>query len=71
MTNGGMHNIVMKDNITFLVLEERRENIPVFLPPSVRREVKGLSELLLLRHSSDILVFGRYFKVNKAQVLTF
>ena len=32
------------------------------LPPLVRREVKGLSELLcLLRHFSDILTFWKIF----------
>ena len=37
-----------------------------FLPPSVRWEVKGLSELLLclLWHFSDILIFWKNFKVN-------
>ena len=34
-----------------------------FLPPSVRLEVEGLSELLL-RHFSDILIFWKIFKVN-------
>ena len=37
----------------------------LFLPPSVRREVKGLSELLLLlllQHFSDILIFFKDFK---------
>ena len=41
-----------------------------FLSPSVRLEVEGLSELLL-RHFSDILIFWKIFKVNKAQILTF
>ena len=36
------------------------------LPPSVRREIKGLSELLLW-HFSDILFFWKILKVNKAQ----
>ena len=43
-----------------------------FLPPSVWREVKGLSELLLLYllmlwHFSDMSIFLKIFKVNKAQ----
>ena len=44
-----------------------------FLPPSVRREVKRLSELLclLLQQFSDILIFWKIFNVNKAQILTF
>ena len=44
-----------------------------FLPLSVRREVKGLSEFLLLflRHFSDIVIFWKIFKVNSAQILTF
>ena len=39
-----------------------------FLAPSVRREAKGLSELLLLcflRHFSDILIFWKIFKSKK------
>ena len=39
----------------------------------VRREVKGLSELLLLclQHFSDIHIFWKIFKVKRAQILTF
>ena len=37
--------------------------ISLFLPPSVRWEVKGLSELLS-RHYSDILIFWKIFKVR-------
>ena len=50
-----------------------KKKVNSFLSPSVRREVKGLSELLLLlllRHFSDILIFGKKNKVNKAQILT-
>ena len=41
--------------------------LKLFLPPSVRREVKGLSELLLLQHFSDIVIFWKFFKVSKTQ----
>ena len=42
----------------------------MFLSPSVRQEVKGLSELLLW-HFSDILMFLKICKANKAQILSF
>ena len=47
------------------------------IPPSVRREVKGLSELLLLcflllllLHFSDILIFSKIFKANNNAQMT-
>ena len=41
------------------------------LPLVVRREVKGLSELLLLRLFLTFLFLGKKIKVNKAQILSF
>ena len=38
-------------------------NVCLFLPPLIRRKVRGLSELLflcLLQHFSDILILGRF-----------
>ena len=39
----------------------------VWFVASVGREVKGLTELLLLQHFSDILILWKIFKVNKTQ----
>ena len=44
-------------------VEKTIRDLSLFLPPSVRREVKGLSELLL-RHFSVILIFWKIFNVN-------
>ena len=41
-------------------LEEQIRIIGQFLPPSVRRVVKGVSDLLL-QHFSDILIFWKIF----------
>ena len=43
----------------------------VWFVASVGREVKGLTELLLSRHFSDILIFWKIFKLYDAQMLTF
>ena len=69
--NGGKTALVWIKEIT-QELRFRGEKQVSFLPPSVRQEAKGLSELLLsLRYFSDILIFWKIFKVNKAKILTF
>ena len=60
---------------TFLDYKSATLDLPVqhiyvgdllFLPTSVRREVKELSELLLLQHFLTFSFFWKIFKVNKA-----
>ena len=59
--------LISEEEIASAQVKIRMEKIGVksvhfllfFLPPSVRREAKGLSELC---HFSDILIFGRFLR---------
>ena len=57
------HFVVGNDLKMIRILQLSTVDLRPFLPPSVRREVKGSPELLL-RHFSDILM--KIFEVNEA-----